>query len=1335
MNEGTMRATTLRLLGSAIGIALLLGLLGAGRAWGCPTYDEGTTPPTATVKASRNQLDWSTGTINVGRGDTVYFKGTTSGGGALPDHDWDTINGTNTDQGANTFIAQWNFKDPDSWGSPVDINSDDNNHVFNTAGTYTVLMRTDDSGTIYNDAYTSAGSITVIVWGDFTITLTITDPAIPQNTTTTATCTANLKMDGVNQSGKTITFTAQNGNGKFSNGQTTMTAVTDANGNAIVTIHSAYNREGLNSGSVTHGSDTVKAEFNKPQGGTASDSKGITFWDMWLTAPENDKWYEKGVSITISASDSDTADMQNMAFYAGGTLISQGSSLSTQWDTSSATPGNWNISATATDIYGKSLSDSHAIILADLTLTVSPDMLPQDHSQTEICTATLQAGTQSGSKTITFSTQSGNGEFTIDHTNWYSTVDETTDSSGHATAHIRSTDNRDGGADDNVKVEFSMPTGGTLSDNKDIAFWDMWLTAPADNSTIQIGEGKPLYYGDDITLSAEVSHTEVIQKVAFYVSQNQQTWTQVGQDDTTSPYSVAWESVGLASGTWYVKATATDENNKTLSDIHTVTIDIIPLYELTILEPDGGTIGGKTPIRVRTKTVRTTLTHLLVKQHENTTAHTWDWVNVFNDTPPTPESSETDPNTGIATKIYLVNWTTTSGHNGSHTIYAEGLFNIPGGTDTHSDTKSTTVKNLAIISCDPHDVLTWDGDTSTTVPLTVNIEDNDLSDPVEVNVFLYPVDTLTYYQPIRHLVSSGNTSSTIVLHWDGKDDNGAYVPIGVYTYEVEVRQLDVNDNENPPLTVQDSISYRGFLTISDVTLAGGSIDALPAIYVNTSYNLQNLITGNPGQSCLVHVWAWVRDSQNTPAYWANIKEYTMDPSLGTHNDDVPLVRGAIASVEGSLVFVVSALDTDGPSYRDHRPRWGMDDGKEMYNKILDVTHYDQPCDDPNTEWDEGLIPWCGEAGAQMWLGYKGLNVEGNFQAQVATWVLGQFGENGWTEELNGIPGIQACERGLWAYEYAAVLNHYLDVNKYSCAVSANPDLLIGQEASLIAGMHEPSAAKCEMDDPGQPNNPSDDMWHWTLVVGCAANANPVMGGVTIFGLWIQEPGGWFSDQPAYVSSDIWKGKYFEPSGDYGTGGVGIYGYIDVRDPPPGSDMLDRLKPVKCQPPTRPHGRPDTLAQVKSIADEGISLHLLAIGSPLGECLRGASAGIPVFVHCSDLEFGDYYLIPYLRKGKVTAAVIVDAETGQFHGASACTADISSIPVIDEGTAVESAKKRFKAGVKRAEFVWQFSREMQTPYEPMWKVELNDGKSVYVSHKGSVIEKLTPRGFSRKRNAR
>jgi hypothetical protein len=261
-----------------------------------------------------------------------------------------------------------------------------------------------------------------------------------------------------------------------------------------------------------------------------------------------------------------------------------------------------------------------------------------------------------------------------------------------------------------------------------------------------------------------------------------------------------------------------------------------------------------------------------------------------------------------------------------------------------------------------------------------------------------------------------------------------------------------------------------------------------------------------------------------------------------------------------------------------------------------------------------------------------------------------------------------------------------------------------------------------MEYPGDPNGPPDDAWHAILVVGCAANGNPALGGVSVFGLWTREPGYWFTDQPAYVSSDIWKAKYFELTDGY---------YEHVEDPPAGDDTLNRLRPIHCEPPTKAHGRPSTLAKVKEIADEGISLHLLTTTSFLADYLRGASAGTPVRVNCSDSHFGDYYLVPYLRKGKVTAAVIVDAETGQFHGVSACTADIISIPVIDEGAAVESAKKRFNGMVKRAEFVWQFSREMPTPYEPMWKVECTDGRSVYVSHKGTIIEKLTRGGSLRK----
>jgi len=101
-----------------------------------------------------------------------------------------------------------------------------------------------------------------------------------------------------------------------------------------------------------------------------------------------------------------------------------------------------------------------------------------------------------------------------------------------------------------------------------------------------------------------------------------------------------------------------------------------------------------------------------------------------------------------------------------------------------------------------------------------------------------------------------------------------------------------------------------------------------------------------------------------------------------------------------------------------------------------------------------------------------------------------------------------------------VLNHFIPANKYHWYVSASQDEIIGREAHLIAKYHEPSAAVTEMEPPDVPNGPPNDAWHWLLVVGCAADGWLGSGGVNVFGLWIHDPGGWFTFVPAHVSSDI-----------------------------------------------------------------------------------------------------------------------------------------------------------------------------------------------------------------------
>lgn len=153
---------------AVLGIAVAAGLVGAlltdrgGGVSACaPTYDPGTAPPYAYAKCSGDSATW-VGQIRVPVGATVYFKATTQTGGGLPTNDFDTVNGVNTDQGANTFRCNWDL----NGDGTAETNATTQavvSHVYQTAGTFTVSVATDDTATVKNDNAVGGGSVTVTV--------------------------------------------------------------------------------------------------------------------------------------------------------------------------------------------------------------------------------------------------------------------------------------------------------------------------------------------------------------------------------------------------------------------------------------------------------------------------------------------------------------------------------------------------------------------------------------------------------------------------------------------------------------------------------------------------------------------------------------------------------------------------------------------------------------------------------------------------------------------------------------------------------------------------------------------------------------------------------------------------------------------------------------------------------------------------------------------------------------------------------------------------------------------------------------------------------------------
>jgi hypothetical protein len=109
----------------------------------------------------------------------------------------------------------------------------------------------------------------------------------------------------------------------------------------------------------------------------------------------------------------------------------------------------------------------------------------------------------------------------------------------------------------------------------------------------------------------------------------------------------------------------------------------------------------------------------------------------------------------------------------------------------------------------------------------------------------------------------------------------------------------------------------------------------------------------------------------------------------------------------------------------------------------------------------------------MWCDYKQANPSPT-QQDIAQWVWNTFGAQG-AIDSNGDGIIDYLDRAVWPIEYGDVLNHFISATKYHRWF-------------------------LPMELPGQPNNPADSMWHWLLVVGCAADGWPGTGGVNVFGL-------------------------------------------------------------------------------------------------------------------------------------------------------------------------------------------------------------------------------------------
>ena len=365
-----------------------------------------------------------------------------------------------------------------------------------------------------------------------------------------------------------------------------------------------------------------------------------------------------------------------------------------------------------------------------------------------------------------------------------------------------------------------------------------------------------------------------------------------------------------------------------------------PDRQVTFLEPSG-TIGGKVAVRMSVSTKCATSDAPVLEEKEETTLHETSWQPLG---PGDLESQVTED--GITTSVFKWIWNTTPVHNGTHRLHATTTFNTaPGHTEQVETEQGVSVLNLAITSANPEGVVTWKGEGNDPVPVTINVEDNDTSDPMDFHIAFYSTaqDNRGGWTPTRVMDAYGITGGSYTFNWDGTDDGGMYAAPGTYTYEVEVDQTDVNP---PDLVVDDSCTYRSpFLHIIRASDEDGS-----ALYDADYYSCDD--NGTPEDDSdddyiyLVRRYVlsgdknakagelWLFDPLgNKICTWDVGSLQCLDHGLcdglsatgaGVRHSLSVRIPASTFNTEGDYRLVLHLEDDHAPDYRDHRERWALD---------------------------------------------------------------------------------------------------------------------------------------------------------------------------------------------------------------------------------------------------------------------------------------------------------------------------------------------------------------------------------------------------------------------------
>ena len=499
----------------------------------------------------------------------------------------------------------------------------------------------------------------------------------------------------------------------------------------IGTLTSSPYNFSWNSLTVTDGSYSFTSKAYDAAGNVGTSAPVVLTVDNTapassMTAPGNGA-VVSGVSVAITANASDSSGIQKVEFYRdGGVLMGTDTAApySVTWSLSGVSNDTHSLYVVATDMVGNSLSSP--------SISVVVDNAPPSVAVTTPVNGAKVGGTINVAANATDNVGISKVQFYRDSNVLVGTIlsppfsiswNTTSVTAGAHTLYAVATDTVNNTA-----------TSATISVTVDNTLPTVSLTAPSNNALLS---------GTAVTMSANASDNIAVAKVDFYRDSSVLVGT-----DTSSPYSISWDSTTASSGAHTLYAIATDSagNTKT-STVVNVTVD-----------NTGPTVSVTAP--ANNAVVSGTAVTISATASDNVAMNK---VEFYRDSNVLLGSDTSSP--------YSLNWNSTSVTSGAHTLYAIGI--DTGGNRTTSASVSITVDNTAptVSITSPLNGATVP--RNSTITITANAADNVGVTKVEfyINNSLKCTDTTAAYSCAWLVPNQKTTYSLKAKAFDGQGNN------------------------------------------------------------------------------------------------------------------------------------------------------------------------------------------------------------------------------------------------------------------------------------------------------------------------------------------------------------------------------------------------------------------------------------------------------------------------------------------------------------------------------------------------------------------------------------